>query len=104
MKDIRQFKLKSKLWVYPGKAAWHFITVPETQSKVIAARFGLLKRGWGSLPVEVLIGKTKWQTSIFPDKKRKGYLLPIKSEIRKKESLVAGDLLVLNLKILVTFD
>lgn len=96
--------MKSKLWVYPGKAAWHFITVPETQSKDIAARFGLLKRGWGSLPVEVLIGKTKWQTSIFPDKKRKGYLLPVKSEIRKKESLEAGDVLSISLNILVSFD
>ncbi len=96
--------MKSELWVYPGKAGWHFITVPEKQSKDIVGSFGQLKRGWGSLPVEVLIGKTKWKTSIFPDKKRKGYLLPIKSEIRKKENLEAGDLLVINLNILATFD
>lgn len=46
--------------------------------------------GWGSLPVTAVIGKTSWKTSIFPDKKIGAYLLPLKSEIRKKENIVAG--------------
>ncbi len=54
------------------------------QSAEITARFGLMKRGWGSLPVIVAMGKTTWKTSIFPDKKAGAYLLPLKAEVRKK--------------------
>jgi hypothetical protein len=104
MKKIGEYKIKAELWIYPGKAGWHFITISEKQSKDITKIFGQLKRGWGSLPVQVIIGKTIWETSIFPDKKRGGYLLPIKAEVRKKEKLKAGDQLILNLKILATFD
>jgi len=90
MEDI-QYKIKAELWEYPGKAAWHFITVPKNNSKEITELFGEAKRGWGSLPVNVIIGKSKWKTSIFPDKKTGTYLLPVKAEIRKSENIVAGD-------------
>lgn len=85
-------KFKAKVWLYPGgTAAWHFITVPKTISLEIKNKFGKNARGWGSLPVSVTIGKTTWKTSIFPDRKSDTYLLPVKKEIRAKESLDAGD-------------
>ena len=40
--------------------------------------------------VKVTIGATEWQTSIFPDKKRATYVLPVKHAVRKAESLTAG--------------
>lgn len=83
--------MKSEVWLYPGMAGWHFLSVPKKQSEEIKKVFGAMKRGWGSLPVVVTIGKTSWKTSIFPDKKTDSYLLPLKSDIRKKESLAAGD-------------
>lgn len=84
------YTFKAKIWLYPGMAAWHFITVPEEISKKIKNEFGDMARGWGSLPVKVTIGQTSWKTSIFPDKKLNAYLLPVKAEVRKKESLVVG--------------
>lgn len=98
------FKVKAKVWLYPGKAGWHFITVPKKQSDEILSIFGSLKRGWGSLPVKVKLGKTEWQTSIFPHKKSGGYLLPIKSEVRKKEKITQDETIQLTLEILVEFD
>jgi hypothetical protein len=81
------------------EANWHFVTLPKKQSDTIKERFGIFKRGWGSVPVTVTVGKTMWQTSIFPDKKAGAYLLPLKSEIRKKESIRAGKSIALVIEI-----
>ncbi|QOV92362.1 DUF1905 domain-containing protein [Humisphaera borealis] len=32
-----------------------------------------------------------WQTSVFPDKKRGAFLLPVKAAVRKAEHLIIGD-------------
>lgn len=75
--------------MYPGMAAWHFVTISEDLAVDIKRHFGAIKRGWGSIPVRATINKTSWDTSIFPDKQSNGYLLPLKAEVRKKESIVA---------------
>ncbi|MBI3231885.1 MAG: DUF1905 domain-containing protein [Candidatus Doudnabacteria bacterium] len=96
-----QFKIKSKVWVYPGMAAWRFLSLPKKQSNQINKLFGELKRGWGSLPVKVTIGKTSWKTSIFPDRKSGAYLLPLKAEVREKEAIKPGDMVPFTLEIRV---
>jgi hypothetical protein len=53
--------------------------------------------GWGVIPVQVRIGKTKWTTSLFPKDDR--YLVPIKASIRKAEKLEEGDNVTLQLKV-----
>lgn len=97
MKNVYQFN--AKLWLYQGKAAWTFVTVPEVTTKEIDYYFALQKRGWGSLPVQVAIGSTIWETSVFPDKKSSTYLLPIKSDIRKSQNLKVGDMVSIQLRI-----
>ena len=93
------YSIHATVWLYPGMAGWHFVTLPKKQAKEIKKTFGGRKRGWGSLPVEVTIGKTSWQTSIFPDKKTQSYLLPLKAEVRKKEGITDGDIIVLKIEI-----
>lgn len=85
------FKIKSKVWLYPGMAGWHFVNVSKRTSNEIENLFGGMAGGWGSLPVIVMVGKTRWKTSIFPDKKSGGYILPLKAEVRKKEHIVIGN-------------
>ena len=68
-------------------AAWRFLTLPKKQGREIKKKFGTYARGWGSLPVSVVIGTTAWNTSIFPDKKSGSYLLPLKAKIRKTENI-----------------
>lgn len=87
------YKFKAKVWLYPGMAGWHFITVPKKLSMDIKQRFGDLKRGWGSIPILATIGQTSWGTSIFPDKKSGCYLFPIKAEVRKNENIKYGKIL-----------
>ena len=81
------YKFTSEVWLYPGMAGWHFISLPKNQSEAIKKKFGANARGWGSLRVSVTIGKTTWKTSIFPDKKSGTYLLPLKADVRKKEGI-----------------
>ena len=87
---LAKFQFKAKIWLYDGHAAWHFLTVDSKTSKAIKSTQNGPRRGWGSIRVTAEIGKTTWETSIFPDKKEV-YLLPIKSVVRKKENISAGD-------------
>lgn len=86
-----QYQIKAPVWLYTGYAAWHFVTIPQDISNDIKKLFGDRARGWGSLLVEITIKDTKWKTSIFPDKKKGAYILPLKKEIRKKENIQLED-------------
>ena len=81
------YRMRSKVWPYPGMAAWRFLTLPKKQGREIKKKFGKNARGWGSIPVSVTVGKTTWHTSIFPDRKSGSYLLPLKAKVRKAESI-----------------
>ncbi len=80
------YRLTSTIWIYKGGSPWHFVTINEEISKEIKSNLLFKPKGFGSIPVRVKVGKTFWQTSIFPNKD-KTYLLPIKKEIRQKENL-----------------
>lgn len=85
------YKIESKVWLYPGMASWHFLSIPRVIGSKIKEKHKNQSKGWGSIPVTVKINKTSWKTSIFPDKKSGSYLLPLKVEIRRKEQIVSGD-------------
>lgn len=93
------FQITARIWLYHGMAGWHFVSIPKDQSAQITKLFGALKRGWGSLKVKITIGTTTWDTSIFPDKKTGEYVLPLKSEVRKKEKISVDDTINLQLEI-----
>jgi hypothetical protein len=94
-----KYTFKSEVWVYPGMAAWRFVSLPKKESEKIKTDYAKSARGWGSLPVTATIGKTSWKTSIFPDKKSGTYLLPLKSEVRKKEGIYDQDKVTVHIKI-----
>ncbi len=81
----------AELWLWPGDAGWHFISLPEAVADDIHARFAGSRRGFGSLKVHVRVGDTDWDTSIFPDSKAGTYVLPVKRLVRDREGIVAGD-------------
>lgn len=83
---------RSRVWLWPGPAAWHFVSLPKTLSAELRRVFRGYGAGFGSLPVHVTIGSTSWSTSIFPDSKRGSYLLPLKASVRKAEGIRAGRL------------
>lgn len=86
------YRFETQLWEYEGEASWHFVTLPEEIGDEIRARTAERKRAFGSVPVDVSIGETRWSTSLFPDSKTQSYVLPIKKSVRSSEGVVAGDI------------
>jgi len=64
--------------------------------KAILAEIALTY-GWDVIPVHVRIGKTEWQTSLFP--KDGLYLVPIKASVREAENLEEGDSVTVRLEV-----
>lgn len=94
-------KIKARVWLWQGEApgAWHFATIEKGQSEEIKKDYIWPRRGFGSIPVNVTVGKTKWKTSIFPDK-NKTYLLPLKKEVREKENIALGQTIEILLEVI----
>ena len=93
------YSLQTKLWLYPGNGGWHFVTISSDHVVTIRQRYNPVKRGWGSIPVEVTIGKSRWKTSIFPSKDGT-YVLPVKLSVRKQEKITDGDTVILSLRVI----
>jgi len=86
------YQIRAKLWLYPGKGGWHFITLPKKEAAAIRFLMQDRRNAWGAVHVTAIIGKTTWKTSLFPDKKSGSYLLPIKADIRKRENIALDDI------------
>ena len=82
---------------WKGPAPWFFVTVPAKQCRKLKAISGLVTYGWGVIPVHVRVGKTEFQTSLFP--KDGLYLVPIKVSVRKAENLEKGDKVTVRLEV-----
>jgi hypothetical protein len=93
------YKMQAKVWLYPGPAGWHFVTLPRKQSDEIRSSFRSARGGWGSMPVIASIGETSWNTSIFPDKKSGAYVLPLKASVRAKEKIEIGQVVAFTIEI-----
>jgi hypothetical protein len=83
-----EFSFTAPVWLYEGKAAWHFVTLPTDVADEIAEQAD--SRGFGSVRVRARIGATTWATSLFPDSKAASYLLPVKASVRESEGIKAG--------------
>jgi hypothetical protein len=93
----KKYQIKEKIFKWTGKGAWFFIRIDEKISEDIRDNFGILAKGWGSIPVNVIVRNSNWKTSIFPDKGT--YLLPVKAKIRKEEKINEEDLVSFQIEI-----
>jgi hypothetical protein len=76
------------VWEWRGPAPYHFVTVPPECAAVVRQVALAVTYGWGMVPVEVRLGRSRWRTSLFP--KEGGYVLPLRDSARKKEEIVLG--------------
>lgn len=90
-------EFNAKIWFWRGPAPWYFVTVPAEQGRNLKAIAGLVTYGWGVIPVQVRIGRTEWETSMFP--KDGSYIVPIKASVRKAENIDEGDEVMVQLKV-----
>lgn len=89
----------SGVLVYPGMSGWRFLSLPKKDAVVIKETHGKHARGWGSLPVTATVGKTTWNTSIFPDKQSGTYILPLKAQVRLVEDILDSETVKCAIKI-----
>lgn len=90
--ETLEYSFAAELWAWRGnKTDWIFITVPQDVSAHAQYFTDHIQRGFKSLKVSAQIGDSEWQTSMFPSKERKAYLLPIKKSVRDAQNLAPGD-------------
>lgn len=82
-------EFSGEIWYWKGPAPWYFVTVPAEESDDLREISGFVTYGWGMIPAAVRIGKTTWQTALWPKDGR--YIVPIKARVRKAENLEEGD-------------
>lgn len=83
------FEFAGEVWYWKGPAPFYFVTVPAEESLEIKSVEKRVSYGWGMIPVEVLIGASRWTTALWP--KDGKYILPLKDRVRKNESIHEGD-------------
>jgi hypothetical protein len=88
-----------KMWSN-DEGRMHFMSVPAELSGEIKAHALMVRRGFGSVRVEVTIGDVTWRTSVFPSKSTGGYFLPVKMDVCRREELMAGDEVTVTLELL----
>ncbi|MGQ0831186.1 MAG: DUF1905 domain-containing protein [Microthrixaceae bacterium] len=89
-----RYRFTAPLWIWDasGEGSWHFVTLPEDAADEIKAiTDGGVRRGFGSVRVEVTVGPTTWRTSIFPSKESGSYVLPVKKVVRAAAGVDEGD-------------
>jgi hypothetical protein len=84
-----------EIWFWRGPAPWHFVTVPDEGCQEIEAASSMVSYGWGMIPVKARIGDTDFTTSLWPKDGR--YIVPIKTDVRRKEELDLGDTVTVRL-------
>lgn len=90
MNNLIPYTFTSVPWQYQSAGGWYFISLPEEISKEIRENLRWQEEGWGRLKATAQIGQTEWKTAIWFDTKMNTYLLPLKADVRKKESIEAG--------------
>lgn len=87
------YEFDAPLWVWDARQVdtWTFVSVPTDIADEIDELTAPFARGFGSVRVEVTVGRTVWRTSIFPSRPQQTYVLPIKKAVRRAEGLKPGD-------------
>ncbi|MEO7248082.1 MAG: DUF1905 domain-containing protein [Novosphingobium sp.] len=98
-----------KLWRWSGATGtgvWFFVTIDGAAGEALSAtalmrRMEGSARGFGSIKVQVTIGESRFNTSVFPQKGPdvgRCWLLPVKASVRKAEGIGEGDLVEVGLE------
>lgn len=94
-----ELEFSGPIWTWRGPAPHHFVTVPEDECAELAETAALVTYGWGMVPVTLRIGGSEWTTSLWP--KDGGYVVPLKSAVRRAERLDVGDEVTIRLTVRV---
>lgn len=92
-----KYGFSTKMWKHTSPGGWYFVSLPKTLSKEIRENLKWQEEGWGRMKAFAQIGELIWETAIWFDTKMDTYVLPVKSEIRKKRNLETNQDIEMNL-------
>jgi hypothetical protein len=87
---VSEYRFTATLWRWP-KGNWFFVTLPFDVADEIDDHASSARVGFGSVRVDVTLGDSTWQTSVFPSKPAESYVLPVKAPVRRAEGIDDGD-------------
>lgn len=85
-------------WQAQQSGSWFFLLLPAELADLIRDSSGP-RAGFGSVRVTAQVGRTTWQTSLFPDKPTGSYVLPVKKQVRIAEGIDSGDSITVQLEL-----
>ena len=92
-----ELSFSGEIWYWRGPSPFHFVTVPEPHAQELRDVAREVTYGWGMIPVDVHVGGTKFQTSLWP--KDGGYIVPIKDVVRRGEEVDEGDVVDIRMSV-----
>lgn len=85
------------IFTWRGPAPFYYVAVPDEESDDIRDIANAVTYGWGVIPVRATIGRTSYETSLFPKDGR--YLLGLKAAVRRSEELDEGDQVTVRMRV-----
>jgi hypothetical protein len=91
------FSFEASVIHWRGPSPFFFAPIPAPQSEKLRQVARFVTYGWGMAPVEARIGDVVFTTALFP--KDETYLLPLKTVVRRKTNITAGDVITVEMTI-----
>ena len=91
-----ELQFSGEVWEWRGPSPYHFVSVPEDEAQALHD-VAHVSYGWGMIPVTIRVGRTEWPTSLWP--KDDGYIVPVKTAVRRAEHIGVGDIVTLTLTV-----
>lgn len=92
-----EFTFEGPLHHWRGPAPYYFVRVPPDTVEELVDVAAEVSYGWGMVPVEVTVGRYRWETSLWP--KDGGYLVPIRAQVRTGLAIEIDELVAVRLTI-----
>lgn len=96
--DPHTWTFTARVWRW-REGSWRFVTVPEDVSDEVDEVVGDATGGFGSVRVEVTLGTSVWQTSLFPSSTEGAFVLPVKKAVRDAQGLDDDDPAVVTIRL-----
>ena len=89
MTEHLHYDWTGELIEWRGPSPYFFVPMDEDDNEDLHEVASEVTYGWGVIPVRVRVGRSEWDTSLFP---RDGvYMVPMREKIRRAETLTVGD-------------
>lgn len=95
--DGVDLEVTGEVWEWRGPAPYHFVTVPGDEAELLRETASAVTYGWGMIPVTLRIGPTTSTTALWP--KDGGYVVPLKTALRRAEGIGLGDVVTVALHV-----